>query len=216
MRAMEEMGKEKPGPKTQTTLDKFKNLAATGKSEEIGKEILMDCRRSCARVAQHKLNTAVRNLTNGPLNAFTAAENLATVLAAREVALNGGGGTNITNGGFNRRVEQLQQDPAFQALAERYVNDPSFRRSMNRSLQQNSSGAKLDEELRRTNKTLTQKQDEVTRALGDEMNKTATPLRRDRRDLSEKLGQWEKRQQQRQERMNEEHPELAPGLVGFR
>ena len=131
------------------TREEFAHLAASGKTEELSSDLLSAARRHSVRTAQWQVNRSIRELTSGPVNAYVAAENLSNILAARELAVKGDAGEQLTNGAFRARAEQLRNDPAFQRLARRYSEDPSFRRRMNRELENDSGAAGLRAEYRR-------------------------------------------------------------------
>ena len=129
--------------KDEKAREEYMHLAAMGESQELGSEMLSAARRHSARAAQWQVNQSIRALANGPTNPYTAAENLANILAARELAAAGDAGEGITNDAFRARSEQLRANPAFQRLAERYSGDPSFRRQVNRDLSADSSATAL-------------------------------------------------------------------------
>ena len=133
--------------KDEKAREEYMHLAAMGESQELGGEMLSAARRHSARAAQWQVNQSIRALTNSPANTHTAAENLANILAARELAAAGDAGEGITNDAFRARAEQLRADPAFQRLASRYSEDPSFRRQVNRDLTADSSATALQESL---------------------------------------------------------------------
>ena len=125
------------------TREEYAHLAASGKAEELSTDLLAAARKHSVRTAQWQVNRSIRELTSGPVNAYVAADNLANILAARELAVKGDAGEQLTNSAFRARAEQLRSDPAFQRLARRYSEDPSFRRRMNRELVEDSSAARL-------------------------------------------------------------------------
>ena len=92
-------------------------------------------RKTVVRSAQGEINRSITHLTNGtPNNRYFTEQYLANILASEQLAMNAKGGEKITNGAFRERAEQLRQDPAFQRLADRYINDAAYRENMNRGL----------------------------------------------------------------------------------
>ena len=92
------------------------------------------------RSAQYQLNRSARALRNTRVSRYTAKENLANMLAAREFAKNGEGADKITNEAFRERRNELLRDPAFNRLADRYSSDPEYRRKMNRAIMEEGIG----------------------------------------------------------------------------
>ena len=138
MRAMQ-------NPKTR---EEFQHLAESGKADEIaddlGKEMLEESRWRVVTAAQGEINRSIRRLTGGSVNNRHFTEQyLANILAAEQLAVNAKGDENITNGAFRDRAEELQKDPAFQRLAQRYMDNPSFRENMNRGLLRDRSALSL-------------------------------------------------------------------------
>lgn len=127
----------------------FVHLAATGRAQELGTNILTAARKHTAGTAQGQVNRSIRELTSGPVNAFVAAENLANILAARELAFRDDAGEQLTNGAFRARAQQILSDPAFQRMARRYSEDPTFRRRMNQEFAKDSSGKALQNVYKR-------------------------------------------------------------------
>ena len=123
--------------------EEYMRLASAGGSEELGTDLLAAAREHSAKAAQWQVNRSIRELTSGPVNAYVAADNLANILAARELALSGDAGETITNGAFRARAEQMKADPAFQRLAASYSEDPAFRRRMNGALTRNNGAETL-------------------------------------------------------------------------
>ena len=68
------------------------HLALNCKTEELGTKLLSAARKHSAQAAQWQMNQSIRALTSGPVNRYTAAENLANILAARELAAAGDAG----------------------------------------------------------------------------------------------------------------------------
>ena len=129
--------------------EEFMHLATMGEAQELGSELVTAARKHSARAAQWQVNQSIRALTSGPVNTYFAAENLANILAARELAAAGDAGAEFTNSAFRARAEQLRSDPSFQRLAARYTEDPTFRRKMNLDLSADASGAALQEEYKK-------------------------------------------------------------------
>ena len=129
--------------KDETAREEFIHLASMGESEELGTELVATARKHSARAAQWQVNRSIRALVSGPANTYTAAENLANILAARELAARGDAAEPLTNRAFLERAEQMRSAPAFQRLAARYSEDPTFRRQMNRELSEDGSGTAL-------------------------------------------------------------------------
>ncbi len=102
--------------------------------EELGTDLVAAAKRHSAKAAQWQVNHSIRALVNGPTNTYTASQNLANILAAREMAARGDAGEGLTNKDFRERAEQLQTDPAFQRMAALYTEDPAFRRRIDRGL----------------------------------------------------------------------------------
>ena len=132
-------------PKTR---DELRNLAELGEADEVasdlGKIVTNAAKERVTRTAQGEVNRSIRKLTGGgPLNRYFTQQHLANVLAARELALNATGEEQITNAAFRERAEQVQRDPAFQRMSERYINNPAYRESMNKSLRQDSTARDL-------------------------------------------------------------------------
>ena len=123
--------------------EEYMHLAAAGGPEELGTDLLAAARQHSARTAQWQVNRSIRELTSGPVNAYVAADNLANILAARELALSDNLGEPITNGAFRARAERMKADPAFQQLAASYSEDPVFRRRMNGALPRNNGAETL-------------------------------------------------------------------------
>ena len=136
--------------KDEKAREEYMHLAAMGESQELGSELLSAARKHSARAAQWQANQSIRALTSGPVNSYTAAENLANILAAREMAASGDAGEGITNSDFRARAERLRADPAFLRLAEHYNTDPSFRRQINRDLSADSSATTLKEAMKKS------------------------------------------------------------------
>ena len=136
--------------KDETAREEFIHLASMGEAEELGTELVAAARKHSARAAQWQVNRSIRALVSGPTNTYTAAENLANILAAREMAARGDAAEPLTNRAFQERAEQLRMNPAFQRFAARYSEDPSFRRQMNRELSEDGSGAALQTEYQRS------------------------------------------------------------------
>ena len=138
MRAMQ-------NPKTR---EEFQHLAEMGESDEVaddlGKELLEESRWRVVTTAQGEINRSIRRLTgDAPLNRHFTEQYLANILAAEQLAVNAKGDENITNGAFRARAEELQKDPAFQRLAQRYMDNPLFRENMNRGLLRDRSALSL-------------------------------------------------------------------------
>lgn len=123
--------------------EEYMRLAVAGGPEELGTDLLAAAREHSAKAAQWQVNHSIRELTSGPVNEYVAAENLANILAARELVLSGDVGEPITNGAFRERAERLKANPAFQQLAARYSEDPTFRRRMNGALTRNNGAETL-------------------------------------------------------------------------
>ena len=123
--------------------EQYARLAAAGKPEALSENLLSAAWMHSARAAQWQINRSARELVSGPVNVYVASENLANILAARELARRGSAGEPITNGAFRARAEQLMEDPSFQRMAERYSEDPAFRRRMNRELMRDRTGKSL-------------------------------------------------------------------------
>jgi hypothetical protein len=127
----------------------FVHLAVQGKTPDLGANLLAAAREHSAKAAQWQINRSIRELTSGPVNAYVASENLANILAARELADGGNAGEQITNGAFRARAERLRADPSFQRLARRYSEDPTFRRRMSQKLMEDRSAGVLQEVYKR-------------------------------------------------------------------
>ena len=107
-------------------------------------EMREQARKSVVRTAQGEINRSITRLTGGgPMNRYFTEQYLANILASEQLAMNATGNERITNGAFRERAEQLRQDPAFQRLADRYMNDAVYRENMNRGLQADRSAQNL-------------------------------------------------------------------------
>jgi hypothetical protein len=135
--------------KDEKAREEYVHLASMGEAEDLGSDLLAAAKKHSARAAQWQVNRSIRELVSGPVNPYVAAENLANILAARELAVRGDAGESLTNGAFQARAEQLRADPSFQRLASRYSEDPSFRRRMNRELGEDNSATMLQEAYHR-------------------------------------------------------------------
>ena len=135
--------------KDEKAREEYVHLASMGEAEDLGTDLLAAAKKHSARAAQWQVNRSIRELVSGPVNPYVAAENLANILAARELAVRGDAGESLTNGAFQARAEQLRADPSFQRLASRYSEDPSFRRRMNRELGEDNSATMLQEAYHR-------------------------------------------------------------------
>ena len=125
----------------------FKNLAAQGKAPELGRMIEMASKMHAIGAAQYRLNRSVKALTEGPLNQFFASQHLASVMVAHDFASKAGPTTVINKQTFDKAVEEMQKDSAFQTLAQRYATDPSFRQRMNKDLTLDKTGSILALEM---------------------------------------------------------------------
>lgn len=113
-------------------------------ADELGKEILEESRWRVVAAAQGEINRSVRRLTgDAPLNRHFTTQYLANILAAEQLAVNAKGDETITNASFRERAEEMQKDPAFQRLAERYINNTAFRESINKGLLADRSALNL-------------------------------------------------------------------------
>ena len=138
MRAMQDPGRR----------GELQQLAEWGQADKVaddlGKELLEESRWRVVAAAQGEINRSIRRLTGDtPLNRHFTTQYLASILAAEQLAVNAKGDEAITNGSFQERTEEMQKDPAFRRLAERYISSTSFRESINKGLLEDRSAFKL-------------------------------------------------------------------------
>ena len=149
---MKVMGNEK-------SREKLRSLAADGnmvdtmaglskETAKMEKEMQEQARKTVVRTAQGEINRSIARLTNGNLNnRYFTEQFLANILASEQLAANAKGDEKINNGAFRTRAEDLRQDPAFQRLADRYINDAAYRKRMNDGLLRDRSALSLASEL---------------------------------------------------------------------
>ena len=132
-------------PRSREELERLAEMGeADTVADELGKEILEESRWRVVAAAQGEINRSIRRLTGDtPLNRHFTTQYLANILAAEQLAVNAKGDETITNASFRERAEEMQKDPAFQRLAERYISNPAFRANMNRGLQRDHSALSL-------------------------------------------------------------------------
>ena len=148
-------------------------------------------RKHVVRTAQGEINRSIRRLAGGePLNRFFTEQYLANILASEMLAVNAKGDEKITNAAFRERAEELRQDPAFRALADRFVNEPQYREQM------------VDELLR----------DRSAKGLAEEFQKLKQPARIRREQQQEREQQPQEKQEQREQEQQEQPEQVRPGL----
>lgn len=78
--------------KDEKAREEYVHLASMGEAEDLGTDLLAAAKKHSARAAQWQVNRSIRELVSGPVNPYVAAENLANILAARELAVRGDAG----------------------------------------------------------------------------------------------------------------------------
>ncbi len=105
----------------------------------------------CARnhtigAAQWRLNRAARALNDGPVNRHFAAEHLATIITANNIAKDDHW-PNYIDKAFNDKRDAMMEDAAFNKLVDRYTSDPEFRQKLNLDISLDRSGNAVVEEF---------------------------------------------------------------------
>ncbi|MBO6159474.1 MAG: hypothetical protein J6P72_09510 [Firmicutes bacterium] len=121
---------------------KFASLASQGKVRTLGAATVKAAKEHSIRTAQWHLNRSAAALVKGA-SGSQATENLAYVLAARDIAQNASAGSHITNKDFKDKARQFQRDPSFVALSTRFNQDASFRQRITDGLSRDSSAMGL-------------------------------------------------------------------------
>lgn len=141
-RAMQDIAKK---PEQQEKI--MGQLKEPGNIENLVVETRTQMRDHALRSAQYRVNRSVRALADGPSNSFLNTEHLADIIAAREFAAKFRVGTEpLSNGGFYERSLQIQSDPAFKRLAERYNTDPKYREEIKEALKKDKTAGGLERE----------------------------------------------------------------------
>ena len=126
----------------------FKELAAAGRAVELGKELEKASKNHVIGSAQWNINRSIRALTEGgPLNRHNTADHLATIYVAHELARNSGPDTKIDRKTIDLAKQNVLNDPSFRRLVDRYIAEPEYRNKVNKELSLDKTGSILPAEL---------------------------------------------------------------------
>ena len=146
----------KPGSAFLRTLQdpqsrkKIEDYVKNGKVKKIAATLVKSTGDHVERTAAGQFGLAARMIGSGPLNRYMATKALAMALASHRAAASADPGTLINNRAFREKAEEIEQDPAFQRLMDRYMADPEFRNHMNEELTRpDATGASLEMALDR-------------------------------------------------------------------
>ena len=120
----------------------FKEMAASGQMTKLGTELQKSSRNHALGSMQWQMNRSIRMLTEGPVNQYYASKYLAEAFAANQLAAELGPDTVLKHR-YTDKVEEIEKDPAFKKLAQRYSSDPSYRQRINKDLQLDKTGSIL-------------------------------------------------------------------------
>ncbi len=119
----------------------FRELAARGEMASLGKQLEIGANQHVVGTSQWIINRSLRNITQGgPLNRHMAADNLASIFTARELAVNPDAGLKIDAKAFREAKENVLNDPAFRKFADRYSSDADYRRKIDKDLSLDRTG----------------------------------------------------------------------------
>lgn len=143
----------------ERSMEEIKNLYALGEAaevvgdlnkgveketEELQKELRERSRRHTVLTALGEIRRSTMRLNNGmPNNRYFTEQYLANILASEQLAAHAKGDEKITYKDFRERAEELRKEPAFKRLAERYIQDPAYRKRINDGLTADRSGKTL-------------------------------------------------------------------------
>lgn len=128
---------------------KFTELAAKGNGAALGKSVIQVSKEHSIRSAQWQVNQSVKQGSKDPSG--VSVDKLATILAAREMAVNANVSQGISNSAFKVKTEQIKSSPSFASLASQYRNDPSMRSRVNAGLSSGDGGKALEQEYQKMN-----------------------------------------------------------------
>lgn len=194
---------EKKPEQQEKLMEKLKEGADV---EELAIEARTQMRDHALRSAQYRVNRSIRALADGPSNTFLDTEHLADILAAREFAAKFRTGTEpLSNGGFYERSLQIQNDPAFQRIAERYKNDPKYREELKNSLKNDETAGKLERDYMEIQLDLRERQ-----AEREEKQREQEQREREQREQEQPAAEQERQRedQQRQQQRDQNQPNL--------
>ena len=123
---------------------RYSQLAANGETAKLGKAILHDAKQHTIRSAQWQIDQASGAAAMDGKGA--SVDELAQILAAREMAAGAGPSQKLTNGAFKAKTEEIRSSPSFAALATQYEKDPGCRERINQGLSNGDGGKVLEQE----------------------------------------------------------------------
>lgn len=133
---------------TGTERERLQALAADGKIGEFRKTSGWYMYDHVVKTAQGHINRSTQALLSRGVDNYHRTTHMANILAARQIAMEAGAGTKISNGSFLDRMGEIMNDPAFQEMADRYNKDPNYRKRLDATLTKNNAGAGLEAEYK--------------------------------------------------------------------
>ncbi len=123
--------------------ESFRQLASEGKMQALGRAIETSSKNHTVGAAQWHIDCAVNSLNGGNLNRHFPAENLAAIYTAHELASQAEAGAKIDKEAFEASKEQMMEDPLFRKMVDRYCDDPEYKARINKDLSLDGSGSIL-------------------------------------------------------------------------
>ena len=117
-----------------------------GKNSQVIREVEKGCMDHAGKTAQWQLNRSKQMLLGGRLNAHLSAEHLANVMALNQFSKTATLTDTLNNKGFAERAEEIEKDPTFRRMADRYNSDPEYRAHINNKLRTDGTGKSLAQE----------------------------------------------------------------------
>ena len=125
--------------------ERYAELASKGDTVKLGRSILRDAKAHAIRAAQWQANQA--SGAAGREGNRLSPDQMASILAAREMAMQAGPAQNITNGAFKAKAEEIRGSEAFAALSAQYEKDPACRDRIQQGLSKGDGGKALSQEF---------------------------------------------------------------------
>ena len=128
--------------KNGATVTRIVNVVNQGAADHAGK------------TAQWQFNRSKAFLLGGRVNAHLAGEHLANLMALHNFVSSTGMGDKLTNKGFAERAEEVEKDPVFRRMADRYASDQQYRNYLNNKLKEDGTGACLQQEYNKVQRSM--------------------------------------------------------------